>query len=132
MRNRVSNVQLQNLRVGLIFAQHQNSRVDLPNTDEVVFEAVLSMDDLTRVATGETWSDQSPEREVFEFTTDVEINLEGGRKHWFSIYQDLQVGQSETSFAEYDNPFFWLASTSNTPRKGSYYWSDDIGPMMVF
>ena len=98
---------------------------DLPNTEEVVFEAVLTMDDLTRVATGETWSDQSPEREIFEFNADIELNLEGGQKYWFSIYQDLQVDQSDTAFAEYDNPFFWLAATGDTARKWSYYWSGD-------
>ena len=98
-------------------------------SDEVVFEVELSLDELNRVATGETYSEGDsffdPEREIYEFSADIELQFEAGEKYWVTIYQRPQINPAEpTNYDEFDNWFYWHGGLSETGNLTSVYYPE--------
>jgi hypothetical protein len=88
-------------------------------SDEVVYEVELSLDELNRVATGETYREGDsffdPEREIYEFSGDVEMQFAAGEKYWVTIYQRPQLNPADpTNYDEFDNLFYWHGGLSET------------------
>ena len=98
-------------------------------SDEVVFEAELSLDELNRVATGETYSEGDsffdPEREIYEFSADIEAQFAAGEKYWLTIYQRPQINPAEpTNYDEFDNWFYWHGGASESRNLTSFFYPE--------
>lgn len=95
--------------------------------NEVFFEVELSLDELNRVATGETYieDEHSPAREIYEFSADVNMQFEGGETYWISIYQKAQINADDPlNYDEFNNWFYWHAGESESTNLVSNYWPE--------
>ena len=98
-------------------------------SEEVFFEAELSLDELNRVATGETYSEGDSffdaEREIYEFSADIDVQFAAGEKYWLTIYQRPQINPAEpNNYDEFVNWFYWHGGLNETRTLTSFYYPE--------
>ncbi|MEL7498077.1 MAG: hypothetical protein AAFN77_10730 [Planctomycetota bacterium] len=73
-------------------------------------------DDVNRTATGQIWADQSPPREIFEYSASVDFELEANKDYFVVIVQEFEISQED----DYDNLFYWGTQAGPNNRDGAY------------